>query len=226
MGRPRLRKAAGPALTPRAIAHRGLRLAHRRLYSRRALGPRERNLKGINFLGTLEALEREHGRDVRERVERGLDGDVGESLRSGALVANGWYPAAWYRALLARIVKETGGDEQTIRRLSNAAVSADMKTLFRIVKLFLTPERALQQSMRISSRYIDGGEIEVVKVGKGHIHYRFREYHGYDRLMWWDFIGGVEAVLENIGARDLNVRIVSGGGDGDHHLEIVMRWNV
>src|SRR5690606_3390320 len=134
------------------------------------VGIRERKLKGINFLGTLKALEREHGRDVRERVERSLDGELGESLRHGALVASGWYPASWYRALLACIVRETRGDEGMVRRLSNAAVSADMKTLFRIVKLFLTPERALQQSMRISSRYIDGGEIEVVAVGTGHIH--------------------------------------------------------
>lgn len=185
----------------------------------------ERNLKGINFIGTLSALERDYGRDVRERVEKSLGGEVGETVRLGGLVASGWYPASWYGALLATIVRETRGDERTIRQLSNSAVTADMKTLFKIVRLFLSPERALQQSMRISSRYIDGGEIEVVQAGAGHIHYRFREYHGYDRLLWWDFIGGIEAVLENIGAKDLTVKIVAGGGDGDHHLEVVFRWH-
>ncbi len=186
----------------------------------------ERKLKGINFIGTLKALEREHGAATRERVEKRLDGEVGESVRHGALVSSGWYPASWYAQVLRAIVDETRGDEGTIRSLSNRAVSADMRTLFKIVRLFLSPERALQQSMRMSSRYIDGGEIEIVEAGPGHIHYRFREYHGYDRLMWWDFVGGIEAVLENIGARELTTRVIEGGQDGDHHLEIVFRWTV
>lgn len=184
----------------------------------------ERRLKGINFVGTLNALEEEHGREVRERVERRLDGEPGESLRHGALVANGWYPASWYAALLRAIVDEVRGDEGTIRQLSKRAVTADFASLFKIVRLFLSPERALQQSMRISGRYIDGGEIEIVEVRSGYLHYRFREYHGYSRLMWWDFIGGIEAVLEGIGARELMVRVAAGGGDGDPHLELVLRW--
>lgn len=184
----------------------------------------QRKLKGINFTGTLDALARVHGSVARERVEQRVRGEAGEAIRMGAIVASGWYPAAWYAALLDAIVAETHGDDNTVRKLSRDAVKADFSTLFRIVRLFMTPQKALQQSMRISSRYIDGGEIEVVEAGTGSIHYRFREYHGYTRRMWWDFVGGIEGVLETMGAKNIASRMVTGGQDGDHHLELMIRW--
>ena len=188
------------------------------------MAEQERKLKGINFLGTLGALEREHGEEARANVEKKLGGEVGQAVRQTAILASGWYPAAWYAALLEAIVEEVGGGEATTRSLSREAVKADFKTLFKIVRLFMTPQYALQQGIRVSSRYIDGGQIELVEASNGHAHYRFRDYHGYTRLMWWDFIGGIEGVLENLGAEELFARIVDGGRDGDHHLEVVLRW--
>jgi len=184
----------------------------------------ERRLKGINFNGTLSALEREHGGDVRVRVEEALDGEVGEAVRHRAIVAGGWYPASWYDSLLKTIIIEARGDEATVRGLSREAVKADFQTLFRIVRLFLSPQKAVQQTMRVSSRYVDGGVIDVVQAGDGMMQLRLREYHGYSHLMWWDFIGGIEGVLENLGALDITARIMAGGGDGDHHLELMLRW--
>lgn len=184
----------------------------------------ERKLKGINFIGTIDALGREHGMAARESVVAALEGEVGEAVRHGSIVSSGWYPASWYDALLRTILKEVDGDAATARALSREAVKADFQTLFKIVRLFLTPHRALQQSMRISSRYIDGGVIEVVGADDGFMHLKMREYYGYSRLMWWDFIGAVEGVLENIGAEDISARFVAGGGDGDDHLEVVLRW--
>ena len=81
---------------------------------------------------------------------------------------------------------------------------------------------AIEHALKRSG--LDGGEIEVVSAGDGHIHYRFREYHGYTRLMWWDFIGGIEGVLSNLGAEDMTARVIAGGEDGDAHMEVVLRW--
>ena len=184
----------------------------------------ERKLKGINFLGTLKTLGKQHGPEVQKRVEARLPGELGETFRHGALLASGWYPASWYGQLLDAIVAETRGDASSVRMLSREAVAADFKTLFKVVRLFMTPQSALKQSMRVSRRYIDGGDIEVVDAGDGHIHYRFRDYHGYSRLMWWDFIGGIEGVLTNLGAEDMTARIIEGGDDGDPTLGVMLRW--
>lgn len=184
----------------------------------------ERKLKGINFTGTLKALQREYGDEAHQNVIAAVPGEAGEALQTRNILASGWYPASWYNALLRAIVAEVDGDKRTARALSRDAVRADFQTLFKIVRLFLSPEKAAQQGIRISSRYIDGGELEVVDAKDGLLQVRMREYHGYSELMWWDFIGGVEGVLENIGAEDLSSRVLAGGKDGDHHLEVVLRW--
>jgi len=183
-----------------------------------------RKLKGINFTGTLSALARVHGDDVRDAVVQDVPGEVGEALRLGSLVASGWYPAAWYAALLQAIVARVGGGAGTTRQLAREAVKADFRTLFKVMSLLLAPQRALQQSLRVSRRYVDGGEIEMIEAQDGFMHYRLSEYYEYTHLMWWDFIGGVEGVLDNLGAEQLEARIVSGGQDGDHEVEFTLRW--
>jgi hypothetical protein len=184
----------------------------------------ERRLKGINFVGTLKALERARGVEVRRAVEAHVAGDAGEALRTGAVVANGWYPASWYAALLASIVHVTNEGEGFVASLARDAVRADFQTLFKIVRLFISPQFALEQSLRVSRRYIDGGEIEIVGASTGHVHYRMSEYHGYTRLMWRDFVGGIEGVLETMGCRELTAHIRAGGADGEHQLEVELRW--
>lgn len=184
----------------------------------------ERKLKGINFSGTLGALERRHGPDARAEVEARLPGVVGDRLRTGSLLASGWYPASWYDALLRTITEQVSTEPHEVRALAREAVRADFQTLFRIVRLFMSPQFALQQSMRVSRRYVDGGTIDVVEARDGLIHYRFSDYGGYTRLMWLDFVGGIEGVLETLGAREPTARFLDGGGDGDDHLEVLIRW--
>ncbi len=184
----------------------------------------DRRLKGINFFGTLDAFEREYGRVARDALLEELSEPLRGAMTHGEVVASGWYPAAWYDALLQGIVARTGGDVDLARRLSREAVHNDFRTLFRVVRLFMTPARALQQSVRVASRYIDGGEIEVLEAQDQAVRYRFREYRGYTRLMWWDFIGGIEGVLTSLGCEDITARVLAGGNDGDHHLELQLRW--
>jgi len=184
----------------------------------------ERKLKGINFNGMVASVRRAHGEPTLRRALGRVEGEVGAALRDGTIIATGWYPASWYGALLRAVSDELGGGEARIRELAREAVSADFRTLFRVIRLFLKPEKAVEQSTRVAKRYIDGGDIEVAAAGDGFIHYRIRDFDGYTRLMWWDFVGGVEGVLTNLGATDFDAQIVAGGGDGDAHLEVVLRW--
>ncbi|AKF07165.1 hypothetical protein [Sandaracinus amylolyticus] len=187
----------------------------------------ERRLKGVNFHGTLRALERRYGDDVLARVRARVEGPGGVALRDGEVVTNGWYPASWYDALLASIEREIpsrASDEGVCRELSRAAVVEDFSTLFRVISLVVSPRSALVNATRIVSRYVDGGRITVIDAREGHIHFAFDEFHGYTRRMWDDFLGGIEAVIDLMRLTRLPSRVISGGQDGDARFEVVIRY--
>lgn len=184
----------------------------------------ERKLKGINFHGTLRALEKRNGPEVAARVRAKVRGEAGDALRNGAIVSGGWYPASWYDALLAAIEEEFPDERWICRDLSRAAVTEDFGTLFRAMSLIVSPNYALMTATRVGSRYVDGGKITLVESREGHIHFLFEEFHGYTRRMWEDFIGGMEAVVSLMRVRLLPTRIVRGGRDGDAVLEVIIRY--
>src|SRR5439155_6829587 len=56
-------------------------------------------VKGVNFKTLLSTLARIHGQQSVDATLKELPAEVEEALRLGAVVASGWYPIDWYRAL-------------------------------------------------------------------------------------------------------------------------------
>jgi hypothetical protein len=54
---------------------------------------------------------------------------------------------------------------------------------------------------------------------------RFAGWRGFNRALWEDITGGGEGVLQTCGAKDIRVHMVRGGGDGDAHLDLDLRWS-
>jgi hypothetical protein len=185
--------------------------------------PEPRKLKGVNFRGTLGALERLRGKDTVAAVLARVPGEPGVALRDGAVLTGGWYPAAWYHALLVAIVEETGGGEPIVAQLARDAVMNDLETIFRILSLFVSPTFALQNAIKVLRRYVDGGTVEVLAARDGEARYRFTDFHGYTRLMWTDFVASTEAVALSMRLKDVKTRTPGSGGDGPS-LELVMTW--
>lgn len=186
--------------------------------------PEPRKLKGVNFRGTIAALERNKGKELTQRVVARVPGEAGEAIRTGAIVAGGWYAGAWYGALLAAIDAETGGGPAFAKQLSREAVKNDMETIFKILSLFVSPQFALQNGVKVIKRYVDGGTLEVLSAQQGDVRFRFTEYYGYTHLMWCDFIGGMEGVLDAMHLAEVGSRIHSGGRDGDPDMEASALW--
>ncbi|MEZ4340819.1 MAG: hypothetical protein R3B82_29705 [Sandaracinaceae bacterium] len=93
------------------------------------------NVEEIDFSGLLAAYERAHGAERRAELEREVAEPVRAALASGEILAAGWYPTAWYDALLRAVEAEQ--DEGAIKALAGDAVTHDFQTLFRVVRLFL-----------------------------------------------------------------------------------------
>ncbi len=191
--------------------------------ARRTPALAEAKLKGVNFHGTLGALERRFGKEAVERVKRRAEGEGGDALRTGAVVSNGWYPAHYYDALLRAIEEEYPGVRGLVHDLSYEAVTNDFQTLFKVVSLIATPEWALTGASRVMVRYVQGGLVVVKESREGHVHFLFEDFHGYTRRMWDDFSAGLEAVIDLMRVKRLPSKIVAGGVDGPT-LEIIIRY--
>ncbi|MDQ3032060.1 MAG: hypothetical protein M3Y87_06565 [Myxococcota bacterium] len=182
----------------------------------------ERKLKGVNFRGTLRALERRAGAEGAERVRARVAGEAGEALRCGAIMPNGWYAASWYDALLVAIEDEHPGEQAIVRDLARAAVTEDFSTLFKIISLVATPQMAVANTTRVLQRYVDGGTARLIESREGMLHYVFDGFDGYTARMWEDFVGGMEAVLDLMKVERRQTRVI-GAGDGPR-CEVILRY--
>ena len=180
-------------------------------------------LKGVNFRGILRSVERRFGAAGRDRVLAAVAGEGGQALRAGEVVAGGWYPPAWYDALLAA-VQQTFPEPNILRTLAHDSIRDDFSTIFKIMSLIATPESALRNATRIMRLYVDGGSIRVISSQEGATRYRFEGYTGFTARMWDEFTGGMEGVLRMMKVRPLPSRIIDGGKDGDGFYEVLLRY--
>lgn len=183
--------------------------------------PQPLRLRGVNFSGTLRALTQRFGAATTARTLARVRGEAGAALREGRITPDGWYPVAWYDALLAAIEAELPREETVCRDLSRAAVTEELSTIFRVISLVATPDFALVNAMRIASTYIDGGKIAVIAAPRGTLHFRFEAFHGYTPRMWQDFAGGMEAVIDLMRLGRLSTEILA--SDDRSCCDIILR---
>ena len=183
--------------------------------------------KGINFRSFVASLRRMRGDDVVTRTLDLLPPEVGEALRIGAITTGGWYPTDWYSALHAAAQKVTGEGHELSRAISRDGIREDFKSgAYRLITITLAPQTLFKLAQRVMALYWDGGRVVIEQAENGRAMGRFDGFVGFDRSIWEDIIGGSIGVLEMGGARNVTVRVMAGGGDGDDHMVYLVRWEM
>lgn len=184
-------------------------------------GPR---VRGLAFETTLGEVRRLRGYATADAVVALLLSRGAEVVGSGATLANGWYPIAAYRELLAAIREVTGEGPELIRLIGHGAVRADIPRLYHRILHALSPKTIAQLGARYFPRIYDTGAFSVVSEGEGRIEARFVDCHGFDRNMWVEVSGSIEAFVELAGVREVSVRITDGGRENESTATIIARW--
>lgn len=174
--------------------------------------------RGVSFRSLLVQLERRGGRPLVERVLAGIGGEVEHALRTGAVVANAWYPVGWYDALLASAEREGAG----ARALVHEGVAHDFRTIFKVVSLVVSPKSALTNAVKVMARYWDGGRVAVPDARDGLVRFVFDGYVGFTPRAWEGVAGGIEAVLALLGAQQVSVDVRPATGGA--RCEITARY--
>jgi hypothetical protein len=180
-------------------------------------------LKGVNFRGTIRAVERRFGVPGRDRLLAAVRGPAGDALRAGEVLPGGWYPPDWFDALLDAAERTFPGPN-LLRTLAHDAIRDDFTTIFKVLSIIATPESALRNATRIMARYVEGGRIRVISSQEGAVRYRFEDYGGFTARMWDEFTGGMEGILDLMKVRRLPSKTIDGGKDGDGFYEVLLRY--
>jgi hypothetical protein len=184
----------------------------------------ELQVKGLAFRSTLAGLRRLRGEAAATAVLAALPGALGESARFGGLSASSWYPISFYRELLATIRRVTRASPELLRAVGREASYDDFRGVYRVIAFVLSPQRLINQAPRAWSLYFDSGSLEVLEAREGMASARYFECVGFDRNVWERAMGGSEGLIEVCGGKNVRLRVVSGGGDGDEELVLEARW--
>jgi len=174
----------------------------------------------------IVALERLRGRDEVERTFRALPREIERAIRDGAVVASGWYPIDWYRELHAAMrtaCRETG--YELAHELGREATQSDFSGIYRLMLRVVSSELLVSQAPRIFRMYFAGGEVGMAEVDSGWGVIEFVGWHGFDRAIWADVMGGIEGILLARQATDVRSRVIRGGGS-DGSLRVEYRWSM
>jgi hypothetical protein len=183
----------------------------------------EGRVKGLAYHSVQRALSEMRGPEFVARVREAMPGPGGDELRSGAIVANGWYPTAWYRAFYKTIV-DLSGDPDFARECGRVSVRYDITIVHRMLFRVLSPETLTRQGAKLFKMYFDPAELDIVPRSKGVFLLRFYGCAGFDRNLWLDQWGGTEELVRYCGGAGAVIRHLSGGGDREDAMELECRY--
>jgi hypothetical protein len=182
--------------------------------------------KGITFGSLLSSLERLRGPDAVAATYRELTPEIASALRLGAVVTTGWYPIEWYRALHAAVSRACPGEgSELARKLGREGSIQQFRGIHRLLLRVISSELLVSQAPKIFRMFFDGGEVAMAEVGTGLGVIEFSGWHGFDRSIWNDVVGGMEGFLVARRAVDIRHRVLRGGGS-DGSLKVEYRWSM
>jgi hypothetical protein len=185
------------------------------------------SMKGVAFIGMLEAVRRDCGQDAGDRALALLDPELQDLMRRGLLTKSGWYPVTWYRELLAALQKGSGRGVGVIRQASRAAVVHDLHSgIYKVVVKVLSPAWLIRMTPQVFHSYYRYGDCEVSLSSSG-AHagtVAFEHCPGFDAAMWEDLIGGCLGMLEAAGAKNAKEAGREGGRTDDSSMIVDLRW--
>ncbi len=113
-----------------------------------------------------------------------------------------------------------------MRAIGYRSLKLDMASVYKqFVMRFLSPQILLGFSGRLFNTYYDTGTFEVMESHQGSVAVRCSGCIGWDHNMWTEIAGGSVALLELSRAKDVRLRVLSGGRDGDTTLEMAAYWS-
>jgi hypothetical protein len=182
------------------------------------------SVKGTAILGLLKAIDRSYGKEGLAATLAAAPLELGKACEFREIVAVGWYSGLWYGQLLRAARTALREDAMLAWRLSHDATREDFRGIFAVAIRLLSPQTIFRHARRLLLFYWRGGTVDVPEVRSGYGRLNFAGWEGFDENIWLDMLGGIVALLEVVGAKDVRWKILAGGDDSDH-MDVEVRWS-
>jgi hypothetical protein len=185
----------------------------------------EPQVKGVAFRSVYVSLGKLRG----ETVQRAALAAVSEALRHGftyrGIVPGGWYPIEQYKELLRGIRAVTGESKELVFDIGRQCTRDDMSGIYSMIAKLISPQSLWSLSQRLFSAYYSMGTVKMSETHRGYSHAVWSNCRSFDENMWTEVLGSCVQLLEIGGAKDVRIRVLSGGRDGNDHMEAAAHWS-
>ncbi len=182
-------------------------------------------IKGQGIQGALTALKKLKGEEGYQQVLGSLkNAELKDLIQRGGIVPVGWYPLEWYADLHGAVREHFG--LATSHEMGAEGVRNDVKSVFRFILGFASPQMVLRMSGWIFGSYLKGARMEWSPVpGKDNeIEVRVYDCYGANEAFWEDTAGSVEAFIEVSGGKSPRMKLQQWGKDLDHRAVWILTW--
>jgi hypothetical protein len=179
--------------------------------------------KGTNFFSVLGAIDELRGESFRKAIVARLGPEPRHALEFGSLIASGWYPIGWYRELMDAAV-DAQADASFARAIGRLSLRRELNGVHRVLMKTLSVETLQRQGGRFFQAYFKGATVGTESLGPRLARSYYANCVGFNRHLWQEQLGCIEELLAHSRVKAPRVRVVSGGEDADHAMEIEVTW--
>lgn len=181
--------------------------------------------KGNCLRSFYETVQEKKGDIVAQAMLQALSLEQREAFRLHTILSNSWYPLQWLSDAYRALQEVTGGGVEMAESIGYHSAKKDFNGIYRIFFRFLKPETLLQKAARIFPTFYSMAHQEITESREGFARCKWH-CPGFDANLWADTHGACRAALEICGARNIEIKFVSGGNTGDTEAVSEASWVV
>jgi len=185
-------------------------------------------LKAVSVKSGKEFLIKKYGEDAVMGVINSLSGELKGVLSSDFIISSQWILMDEWMDFCNLVVKNlAGGDESVMIDLGEYNATKELKGIYSVFLMVLSPEAIIKRAPRIFSTYLNtqnkgGGSVKVIS--SGNILITLKGLEQGHRCFELSSIGWCKKALQLAGAKDVVVKVAKSIEDGGDYFELSAVW--
>lgn len=189
------------------------------------MAPVEPHVRGVVLKTYREILHERFGAPGYESVLEAVQ-DETRGVLGDMIIATEWYPNRMIVDLYETIVRvHYAGKPEGIRELGKISSQRDLRGVFKIFVVVVSPQYLVSKTASVWSRYFDHGKVEITDQRRGFCRGKFTGVQSRSEAFWQEILGSCIGAIEAAGGKNAVPAIVAGGTASDTSMEAEMRWD-